>query len=641
MKRINLFVACCVFANVFSFAQEFPGYGIVGPDEISLKQCAFDKDANAVVLLHEAYSDYDDDHRLITTHHIRVKILKEKGISSADISIPFYRKDDFEQIDMVEGMTINAINGEPMVNTRLERKSIFTKKTNERYGEVVFAFPVIRVGSIIDYKYRSIMKHYGGLEDWNFQEELPVLMSKYTLVILPNMEFAYRINKAANIPITVKKESFKGSVEFEMHNIPGLGDEPYMDARRDYLQKVIFQLSSYGRDDMGKKNFMTSWDEVTRELSTAGEFGGQLSKNIAGTDDFIKQTKILASPEEKMKAVYIYVRNNMSWNGLYSKYVVDGVKDAWQKRSGSSGDINLLLVNLLKGASLEAYPMLVSERFHGKVNSDYPFIGQFNSVFACVIINHKKYFLDATDKSVPPHLTPFNILNTTAFVVNRKVGGLVNITNDTLQYKEDIIANLELSENGTISGDVSVNSRDYARMKKLEDYKADKNKFLNRYFTVGATNITGKDLELVNRENDSMPFEQHCKLSGRLNTTGEYSFLPLNLFTGFDTNPFLSDNRFSNINFGYRRSINLNTSIQLPANYVIDEMPKSVKLTTPDKDIIFIRQVDYDKENNSIRCIMWFEFKKSLYEADLYPMIKEVYQKIFDYLKEPVVLKKK
>jgi hypothetical protein len=80
------------------------------------------------------------------------------------------------------------------------------------------------------------------------------------------------------------------------------------------------------------------------------------------------------------------------------------------------------LVNLLNAASLEAYPMLVSERFHGKVNADYPFIDQFNSVFAYVPINNKKYYLDATDKTIPPHLTPFNILNTTAFIVNRKAG---------------------------------------------------------------------------------------------------------------------------------------------------------------------------------------------------------------------------
>lgn len=640
MKKINWIFICCLFSCTFSFAQEFPDYGFLNSEEINLKQCAFDKDANAAVLLHEAYSDYDEEHHLITMHHVRIKILKEKGISSANVSIPFYRKDDFEQIGMVEGMTINTSEGN-QVQTKLDKKSIFTKKTNERIGEVVFAFPAIKAGSVIDYKYRSTMKHYGGLDDWQFQEELPVLISKYTLIILPNMEFAYQVNKAEDMPITVKKETSRGGVYFEMRNIPGLGNEPYMDARKDYLQKVTFQLSGYNRNGAGKTNYMTSWDEVTRELTSVTEFGGQLSKNIPGTDDFIKQAKALPSPEEKMKMVFNFVRSNMNWNNLYSRFAVEGVKDAWQKKSGSSSDINFILIKLLKEAGLEAYPMLVSERFHGKVNTAYPFIDQFNSVFACVMINKRKYYLDATDMFAPPHLTPFNILNTTAFIVNRKAGGLVNITNDTAQYKEYTIAQLELAENGMLSGDVFVKSSDYARLKKLQDYKEDPKKFIDRHFVVYGTAIGAKDLQLINISNDSMALEQNFKLSGPLNTTGEYSFMPLNLFTGFDANPFLSDNRFSNINFGYKRTITLNIALKLPANYIVDELPKSVKLTNPDKDILFLRQVEHDKESNYLRCMMLFEFKESLYNAGMYPTIKEVYRKIFEYLKEPVVLKRK
>ena len=640
MKRFTLIAACCLFANSLLTAQEFPDFGIINNEERDLKQCTFDKDANAVVLLHEAFSDYDDQHQLITVHHIKIKILKEKGIESANVSIPFYRSNDFEQITMVEGMTINMVDNNP-VQTKLDRKSIYTKKTNERWGEMVFAFPAIKAGSIIEYKYRSAMKHYGGLKDWDFQEELPVMMSRYTLVILPNAEFAYRVNKTLDIPITVKTQSFNGGVYFEMKNVPGLGNEPYMDARKDYLQKVIFQLSGLGMGGSNKKKYTTSWEEVTRELMMEENFGAQLNKNIGGTDDFIKQIKTLALPEEKMKGVFNYVRNNMVWNNMYSMYTTRGVKDAWQTKSGNSGEINLLLINLLKEAGLESYPMLVSERFNGKVNKSYPFMDQFNSVFACVIISNKKYYLDATDKNIPAHITPSTILNTTAFVVNRKAGGLINITNDTLVFKENVIADLTVAGDGTVSGEVSIKSTDYARIKRLEDYKEDKIKFLARSFIVDGTAISAKDIEISNVENDSLALVQQGKISGRLNTTGDYTFLPLNLFTGFDFNPFLSNNRLSNINFGYRRSIILNVTIQLPPDYVVDEMPKSIKLSDPDKDILFMRHITHDKEINLIRCMMQFEFKKSLYETDMYPIVKEVYQRIFEYLKEPVLLKKK
>jgi hypothetical protein len=622
-------------------AQDFPGYGTVSAGEISLKECPFDKEANAVVLIHEAFSNYDEQHRLLTTHHVRIKILKDKGIPLANITIPFYRKDEFEKIDMVEAMTINAQATNDVAYTKVDNKSIFYKPRTSLFGEVLFALPAIKAGSIVDYKYRSTMKSYGGLDDWRFQEELPVMTSRYTLVIVPNTEFTYRVNKTLDIPVTVRKESFSGGVYFEMDSIPGLGDEPYMDAREDYLQKVIFQLSGFNRYGDFKSNYMTSWDEMIRELVASPEFGGQLNKNIPGTADFIRKAKALPSPGERMKAVYDYVRSNMNWNGIYSRYAMAGVREAWAKKNGSSSDINLLLVNLLKESSLEAYPLLVSERFHGKVSSTYPFIGQFNTVFAFVVIDNRKYFLNATDAAMPAHLTPVTILNTTALLVNRRSGGLISIVNDSLQFHESIIVDCQLAPNGAVSGDVSVSSSDYARIIKLHDYKQDRKKFLENHFVVYGSSIIGTDPEVSGIENDSLRLEQHCKLSGSLNNTGEYYLLPLNLFTGFDYNPFLSDNRFSNINFGYRRTVNLNVSIQLPPGYTVDELPRSVKLTDPDKDIIYIRQVDHDKSDNIIRCMMLFSFKKSLYEADRYPVVKAMYQRIFGYLKEPLLLKRK
>lgn len=168
MKKIALTSVCCVLV-LLSFAQDFPAFGTATADEIELKQCSFDQEANAVVLRHEAFSNYNDQGNLITNHHVRIKILKEKGFSAADISIPFYRKDNFERISGVEGWTINIGADGQAVNTKLDRKSVFTKDANDRIGEVIFTFPAIKVGSIIEYKYQSNMKHYGGLQDWEFR----------------------------------------------------------------------------------------------------------------------------------------------------------------------------------------------------------------------------------------------------------------------------------------------------------------------------------------------------------------------------------------------------------------------------------------------------------------------------------------
>ncbi len=72
-----------------------------------MKVCAFDSEAVAIVLLDEAVSDYDDQRQLITHRHIRIKILKEKGIEHANIAIPFYAKNDFQSIDIIEAQAFN------------------------------------------------------------------------------------------------------------------------------------------------------------------------------------------------------------------------------------------------------------------------------------------------------------------------------------------------------------------------------------------------------------------------------------------------------------------------------------------------------------------------------------------------------
>jgi len=621
-------------------AQTFTPFGEFSAEETFMKQCSFDPDADAIVLLDEAESDYNDAYHLVTKHHVRIKVLKEKGISNADISIHFWRKDGFEELNVTRAETFNLVPGEVPVGIKVERKSFFKRDINERYGEVAFTFPAVKTGSILEYEYVSEMKHYGGLEDWYFQESRPVLRSKYNLVIVPNTEFTYRVVKRIDFNAVVTPNSNRGSIYFEMNNIPGLSDEPYMDSRNDYLQKVVFQLSAYGRGDGFNSKYMTSWEEVTRELNVQSGFGNLIGKNIPGTDDFIKEVQGAGTAIGKMNKVYNYVQRNMNWNGLYRIYAPDGLKTAWQKKSGSTAEINFVLINLLREAGLEVYPILVSERWHGRVDASYPFIGQFSSVIACVKINGTNYYLDAKEKYNPANMPPYSILNTTAFVVNKKNGGLVNIVNDSLQYREAIYNELKVAADGTVEGNTKVSSAEYARAKKVEQYTEHRTDFFSNNFKDGAINIDIKKFDVNNMGNDSLSFDQHCSFTSKLGITGDYSFIPLNLFSGFIKNPFTSNKRFSNINFGYKRSINIITEVSLPEGFVIEALPQAVKLMNPEKDITMTRSVDFNKGDNKLLAVIKIDFTRSLYDSSDYDVLQAFYKKMFEYLDEPVLLKK-
>lgn len=615
-------------------------------EEIQLTKCSFDTEANAMILMHEAVSNYDDYYHLITTHHIRIKILNEKGIREGDVVIPFWSKDDFEDITIKKASTFNFDNGRP-IETSVSRKDIFTNKKNDRYSTVSFAFPAVKVGSIVELLYESNMKHYGGLDTWEFQDRLPVVSSKYDLAIRPNLEFSYVLHKSPAFKAFVKQNSSTGSIYFEMNNIPALDYEPYIDSRKDYLQHVEFQLSglntttgAYGGSTSTRK-YMDTWESVSRELLSTSAFGGVIGKSIAGTDQFIQATKLLPNDQAKMKAVYDFVVANMTWNHLYTKYASDGLKKAWEKKNGNSAEINFILINLLKQAGLDVSPALVSERWHGKVSATYTFVDQFDNVVASVKIGDQTYYLNATERYTPAFYTPYDLLNTKALIVNRKTRELCDIKNESLTYSELILNDITINTDGTVSGNSDIQSAGYARVDKLKQFVDNEKEFIKNHFNDEDLLPVVTKFSTEGANNDSSAFMQHCNFTGKLSLAGDFYFVPLNLFSGFDKNPFLRDKRFSNINFGYKRSIKIISRISLPDGYVVEELPKAIRLSSEQKDIEMTRAAEYNKEDKEVKAVITITFLKSLYEVDDYPVLQAFYKRMFEFIREPVLIKKK
>jgi len=651
MKRISPFLAGLVLIAASAHAQTFTGFGIITQEEKMLKECPFDQEAEAIYLLHEGFSNYNEEYNLVTDHHIRIKILKEKGIGYGNVTIPFYSDHNFERISDIEGVVINFDDQGNRSEQKLDRKSIYVRKTTEYHSEVSFAFPSVKTGSILEYKYRSTMKHYGGLDDWTFQEELPVMKSRYSLTILPNYEFSYLFKKSPSLPADVKQDPASGQVHFAMSNIPGLRNEPYMDARKDYLQRVTFQLASYQRatgygysasaSTIDKTKYNANWEQVIKEISLEKTIGGQINKNLDHADEFIKSLKPGLSNSDKVQSVLNYVRNNMTWNGINSRHSPDGIKNAWNKKSGTNGEINLILVNLLRQADLDAYPMLVSERRNGKVEADYPSADQFNTVYAFLSADNKKFYLNANDKVTPPGVIPEDILNTKALIIDRRSKGLIDVADDILQSSEatNIMANL--SDDGRLNGRVFIRSQDYARVNRLKKYHENKEKYLDQAFVKNTPDIHVDSFAIENEETDSEALEQKFAFQLPVQQTGEYLFVPLNLFTGFEENPFVAANRFSQVNFGYQQSFSFNTIIRLPQSLVVDALPKPIKLINENETIVCTRQISKDATKNEVVTRIDIQLKKSLYTVDEYYALKEFYKKMFGLLNEQIVLKKK
>ena len=656
--KINIILLVVIFFSSAAFAQKnMPAFGKIDKPDLEMKDCDFDKNAVAFTLIDWGNLYYEKGIpgisflNTIYEKRVRIKILKESGLSYANISIPYYDHNNEEKIVKTDAATYNIDEAGNIKVTQVNRSSIYSKRINKFYSSMIIAFPEAKVGSVIEYRYKMERRTDQQLKDWYFQGRIPVRYSEYQI----NIPIFYRFSVQPTVVDDIEvKEDVRDELiptndgvlntqvlkkNFIMRNLIGIKDEPFMGSIKDYQQRLEFQLSQIDYGDSKVVDLRTKWSDVVKTLVNDNDFGKQLEWAPAGTENIIAEAMRLPDVESKMKFIYNYVKKNLTWDDDESIYSYDGINAAFKKRTGSSGDINLLLICLLQKAEINASPILLSTRENGLVKTRYPFINQFNVVMAYVKINNQYFVLDATDKFSAYRLIPERIVNTQGFVVEGENGKWVDIVDEKHKYKVMSAVHGEIDAAGIMKGDCLINCIDYARKQRCESWLKNKEKFKEDYFTKPNTALKIEELIVNNVDADSLPLEQKVKFSSTLNSSGDYRYFTINLFSDLDKNPFIADERIADVDFGFKQEYVLFGNYTIPRDYVFEGLPENMSMIMPDTSIIFTRSVQADENLLSVR--MSVEFKRTYYPAADYPVFAAFYKKLFAKLNEQIVIKKK
>jgi hypothetical protein len=108
-----------------------------------------------------------------------------------------------------------------------------------------------------------------------------------------------------------------------------------------------------------------------------------------------------------------------------------------------------------------------------------------------------------------------------------------------------------------------------------------------------------------------------------------------------EKSPFVSDNRFTNIDFGTQVSNSVTLVLTIPASMKPETLPKNINLVMPDKSISVSRIVEYDASKNTITSRVKYNVSRPVFTAEEYFSVKEFFKKMVDLLNEPLVLKNK
>jgi hypothetical protein len=165
--------------------------------------------------------------------------------------------------------------------------------------------------------------------------------------------------------------------------------------------------------------WLPTWDEATKKWLNSDLFGNRLKKSIDNKEVSGKTVEPGSDGLTTAKNIYQYVKDNVQWDGTYSMYAYRDLNKVLHKKTGSSGEINLLLISLLQHAGLEVNPVLIRTRDMGRIENIYPEFNQFNHVIAQVEVNGRTLYLDASGKTSSFTSLPWNVDKTEGFVVSK------------------------------------------------------------------------------------------------------------------------------------------------------------------------------------------------------------------------------
>ena len=605
--------------------------------DLKLTSCSFEKDANAMVLSDQALMVYSA--QIVMERFKRIKIFNDNGKGEANIRIEYSNKFGEEKILAVVGETINYNNGK-VEYTKLDSNLVYNVHTDKQKDAVVFTMPNVRAGSVIQYFYMWVRASYQNFPDWDFQCNLPTRYSEVNILLTPQLAFTQLTNTYQ--PFKKDTSSFNGyGHTWALENIPSVKSEPYMRAEVDGLQRVSIIIKGVKGYFGMAQTWADSWETIGKHICEDKDFSKEYDQHINDDDGLVKSAKSLKTDDEKIKFVFNQVKSQMGWNQVPDWRSKDGIKSAWKKRSGDWGEINMILCNLLKQTGIKAYPMLVSTRDNGLIYHDFPNSYQINKLVVYVPVDSTKYYvLDATDKYNLYNEIPYDLLNSNGLYLDKdkQTYALVAIKKEQ-PVRQVININAEIQPDGTMNGNAVVYDYSYNKSGNIELNKTLDEKKYEEYLTDNDNNLKITSLKLEDANVDSLPLKQNIEFKLDLSTNDEkYIYLNPNLFTSLRDNPFISEHRTTDIDFGYKNILSVIGSFKLPPGYMVDFLPKNLTIVNDDKTISFMRLLQENDGYITIHYII--NYKKSTYSKDDYPALYLYFKKMYEMLNEQVVLKK-
>ncbi|MBP1655576.1 MAG: Transglutaminase-like enzyme, putative cysteine protease [Bacteroidetes bacterium] len=401
-------------------------------------------DAGAMVVLDEGslevFGDNDLGFSVFDRHRI-IKIFTPGGHRYANIVIPYGAT---SMVSGIEARTVTPagrsveLRDDDIFDVSLYPNFVFFSDQRAR----IFTLPAIENGSLIEYRYRIRIQNRGLWHAWNFQEDIPVLRSRFTLVKPSEWNILFR-TYGRDVPPTVitAPAGFKSRHVWETSFVPPLTSEFGMPPSQELTARLA--LAPVG---------FSAWPDVSRwyhDIAEPRMSGGSLVKALADSLTFG-----LDSPRARLQAIFEWVRDHVRYIAVeigIGGYQPHDAEEVVAKRYGDCKDMVVAVCALARRADIPVHPVMISTHDNGRPDTSLPSPFQFNHLIAYAPdVQPGGIWMDATEKACRFSTLPWYDQGRAVVIASKDADSTLHLTptarasENSLQVRWDAV----LQENG-------------------------------------------------------------------------------------------------------------------------------------------------------------------------------------------------
>jgi transglutaminase-like putative cysteine protease len=655
--RLAVPIALFVLFTIPLSAQDPPvEWGEIPTEHLTMKSFSPDTNAAALILCDFGETSLNNELHLVFTRHMRIKIFSERAYDAwGSHSVAVDESDDGEILTLLEGATyVIDVDGD-IEEYELDDDMIFKEKTTGDRYRYRFTFPALAPGCVVEFRYTIECKNWSWVRDWNFQYNEPILWSEYRLRHPRVIGYAAVVRGPLRLDINEHQEvnqffagraiGYLGSKitkcnqrRWVLKNAPALRDEPYLTNLDDYRVHLNLQLSGYALPGLGVRQVLHDWPTVIAELLDSDYFGNRIDPG-GDVKELVEQiTAGMTSPRDKLKAIYNWIATSIVLDPQETVPPKRDMEDIIESKRGEKNDIVFLLVSMLRSASIQTDPVILSTRSNGLITDMYPLINQFNYILARAIIGSTQYFLDATDPLRPYDLLPMKVLDVRGLVLKKGSVEWVTISSPK-RYHVTGSALIKVRSDGGISGVLQCLYRDYAgfriRGRLRDETPLDLAKSL---YEADALGFTVDSVMIVGQTSIESPvsIKTHISSTDYGQSAGNYLYMNPHILFRRRENPFKSPTRQFPVNYGYGYYLDGVVTITVPDESIIKESvgPRGYRLSGNEVSFTRLAELEGSRFQMKTRLVI----KSSEIPPSLYGSLRELYAAMVEAQSELIVI---